>query len=229
MDELKRVQTVYRGRIESNFADRYSLMRPGELYMQQRRERALLHMLRRAGLKSVKGCRVLEIGCGRGDRIADFQRWGARPQDLYGLELLPDFAVDARKNNPAYSIVRASAHQLPFPDSSFDIVAQFTVFTSVLDEGMRQHIAQEMVRVLRPGGMVVWYDFRVPNPWNTAVRPVASREIRELFPGLQMTIRSLTLIPPVARRLAKFSFAACAALELLPLLRTHYLALLRKR
>src|SRR6185295_6661807 len=124
MNELDRVQNVYRGRIESNVAERYSLMRPGELYMNQGRERVLLDMLRRSGWASIKGSRVLEIGCGRGDRIADFQRWGARPQDLFGVELLADFAYDAKSNNPAHSILRASAHQLPFGDARFDLVAQ---------------------------------------------------------------------------------------------------------
>ncbi len=228
MDELERIKQAYRKRATPSVAERYSIFRPGELYMQHSRERLILDLLRKVGLNSLSGHRILEIGCGRGQRLADFQRWGAEPEMIHGIELVSSFVSKAQERYPAYRLAQASAHRLPFLDGVFDIVAQFTVFTSIRDDALRSAIAAEMLRVLRPGGLVLWYDFRYPNPWNSDVRPVSASEIRRLFAGCALAIRSVTLLPPAARRIAGTSHALCNVLEALPFLRSHYMVLIRK-
>jgi hypothetical protein len=49
---------------------------------------------------------------------------------------------------------------------------QFTVFTSILDKDMKRNIAAEMLRVLKPKGVIIWYDYFVNNPKNSDVRGV---------------------------------------------------------
>lgn len=49
-----------------------------------------------------------------------------------------------------------NAENLPYEDESFDIVMQFTVFTSILDSEMKQNIAREMLRVIKPDGIILW-------------------------------------------------------------------------
>src|SRR5205814_1459771 len=111
----------------------------------------------------------------------------------------------------------------------FDLVVQFTVFTSILDRDMRTATADEMKRVTAPDGAIVWYDFRYPSPTNPNVEGLGLREIGRLFAGWDMTVRSLTLLPPVARRLAPSSFIACRLLErAFPPLRSHYFAVFRR-
>ncbi|GIS97788.1 MAG: hypothetical protein CM1200mP25_0250 [Acidobacteriota bacterium] len=44
---------------------------------------------------------------------------------------------------------------LPYPDNSFDIVLQSTVFTSLLDSHMRQRVANEMKRVVTVDGVTL--------------------------------------------------------------------------
>jgi SAM-dependent methyltransferase len=124
-------------------------------------------------------------------------------------------------------LVTADGGALPYPDARFDLVLQFTVFTSVLDEDLRQRIAREMWRVLGPGGAVLWYDFRYQGR-NPAVRAIHPREVRALFPGAEFTARRVTLAPPLSRRLARWSWLACELLDLVPWLRTHDLMLIRK-
>ena len=51
---------------------------------------------------------------------------------------------------------------------------QATVFSSTLDRRMRQNIAREMLRVLKPEGIVLWYDYHVNNSRNPDVRGVKS-------------------------------------------------------
>jgi len=85
-----------------------------------------------------------------------------------------------------------------------------------------------MLRVLKPDGLIVWYDFHVNNPKNRDVRGVKKQEIRELFPACQIELRRATLAPPIARTLASYSWLLCYLLERIPLLCTHYLGAIRK-
>ncbi len=228
-EELERIKGVYRHRLQPGFSDRYSLSRPGELYMRQQRERVILQVLRRANLTQLATMRVLEIGCGRGRTLADWTRWGALQSNLCGIDLMEPFVREAAQLLPSATLLVGSAGQLPFPNGSFDIVTQFTVFTSILDETMRHAVAAEIQRVLAPAGAVLWYDFRYPSPRNPDVRPVRLREVRMLFRGWTADVVTTTLLPPVARPLARLSFAACSFLEsTLPPLRSHYLVLLRR-
>lgn len=228
MSEIERIQSVYQKRIGDNLQeDRYSLFRPGELYMLQSREEATLKLLREQGWHSLRGKRILEIGCGRGQRLADLLRWGALPEDIHGIDLMEEFVAEARHNHPGFNITSGSADDLPFESGSFDLVYQSTVFTSILDDAMRLRIAQEMRRVMKPDGLLLWYDFRYPNPRNRDVRPVGRRELGELFQGMHICLRSVTLAPPIARRLARVSTGLCRMLEAIPPLRTHYLGVIR--
>jgi hypothetical protein len=56
------------------------------------------------------------------------------------------------------------------------------VFTSVLDEKMRQQMPQEMIRVVKKSSLMSWYDFFVDDPWNRDVHGVPKAEIKRLFP-----------------------------------------------
>lgn len=74
-----------------------------------------------------------------------------------------------------------NAEELPYEDGSFDIVMQFTVFTSILNPQMKQNIAKEMLRVLKDDGIILWYDYFVSKPTNPDVKGVGRREIERLF------------------------------------------------
>jgi hypothetical protein len=84
-----------------------------------------------------------------------------------------------------------------------------------------------MWRVLRPGGAVLSYDFRFQGR-NPAVKAIHPREIRALFPEGTFMHRRVTLAPPIARRLARWSWLACELLHVIPWLRTHDLVLIQK-
>jgi ubiquinone/menaquinone biosynthesis C-methylase UbiE len=199
------------------------------IFFAQEQERALLALLRRRGHASLEKLAVLEIGCGTGRALKDLIRWGADPRRLAGVDLLRNRLDEARRTCPAdVTLVEGNAAHLPFPDGGFDVVMQFTVFTSILDDAVRRRVAAEMRRVLRPGGVVIWYDFfaRSPNP---NVRPVRKSELRSLFPGYQLDIRRVTLAPPLARIMAERAWWVAEVLQKIPLLRTHYLVAISQR
>jgi SAM-dependent methyltransferase len=208
---------------------RDSWFNPGHLFMVQERERCVLKLLERHGFGQLDATRVIEIGCGGRTWLRDFVKWGARPEHLTGVDLLPERISEAvRTCPPGVTLVCANAVALDFSDASFDIVLQATMFTSMLDAELRRAVAAEMMRLVKPEGIMLWYDYHVDNPRNPDVRGVPRREVHALFPGCRIELRRVTLAPPLARALAPYSHLACHLLQAVPWLRTHYLGVIRK-
>lgn len=224
--EEARIRSVYARRQEG---DRYSWFQPGHVFIIQQRERQLIALLRRCGAAPLADKIILEIGCGSGYWLRAFINWGARPENLTGIDLLADRMDAARRLcPPQVHLQRANAAQLPFADEAFDLVIQSTVFTSILDPELKRRVAAEMLRVVKRDGLIIWYDYHVNNPWNPDVRGVKRAEIAALFRGCRIALRRATLLPPLTRRLAPYSYLACYFLEKIPLLCTHYLAVITK-
>jgi hypothetical protein len=161
--------------------------------------------------------------------LRQFVDWGALPENVAGIDLSVERVAKAQRLSPDLDIRCGSASALPWPDGSFDLVCQHTVFSSILDAGMRRQVAREMTRVAHAGGAVLWYDFMFDNPSNPDVRAMRTAEIRELFPGMVCRLRRITLVPPISRRLpAPLLPIAYPLLAWLPPVRSHLLGLLLK-
>ncbi len=102
-----------------------------------------------------RGKDVLEVGCGTGlvlERIRKFAR-SAR-----GIDISPNMLELARARGLDVQV--ASATELPFPDSSFDVACSFKVLAHIRE--IRRALG-EMARVVRPGGFVLAEFY---NPWS---------------------------------------------------------------
>ena len=173
--------------------------------------------------------RVLEVGCGYGDNLLQFIRWGCTPDNLVGNELLEQRCTEARRRLPqGVRILQGDAAALDLPPESFDIVLQSTVFTSILDDDFQTQLAQRMWSLTAPGGLVIWYDFAFNNPNNPDVRGVPRQRIRELFPDGKHRYSRITLAPPIARLLTRVSPALYSVANFIPLLRTHLFCVVEK-
>ena len=227
--EETRIREAYARRERGSCLGQFSLFNQGNLFMLQERERRTLSILAQAGWSSLSGVQILDVGCGDGFWIRDLIRWGANPGSITGVDLLASRVANARCLSPVGVTVQCrNATVLQIPDESFDLIIQSTVFTSILSEEVRKRLAQEMLRVLKPTGLILWYDFFVNHPWNVDVRGVSRREIQELFEGCTVELHRLTLAPPIARFVAPISWWACQLLSVIPFLCTHYLGTIRK-
>jgi len=223
--EAQRVREAYARRAARGLDARYDYWRRENLFIYQARERAMMDLLRKANMLPLTGRRVLDVGCGDGAVLRDIMRYGATVKDLHGVDLLADRVERARTLTPGAHIEVADAQGLNYEDGAFDLVLGFTLLSSVMEPEARARVASEMRRVTRHGGVVLLYDFWT-NPFNKDVRPLKQDEVRMLFPEQRIDFQRTTLAPPLVRLLTKVpgGWLACSWLDMLPFLRTHYVA-----
>lgn len=92
--EEQRIRAAYARRRRTD--DRYAWSNPSYVFGMRGVERQLLALLSRNGLGSLNGRRILEIGCGTGHWLREFVKWGARAEDVVGMDLLADRISEAR-------------------------------------------------------------------------------------------------------------------------------------
>jgi len=103
-----------------------------------------------------RGKRLLDVACGTGRTLGQIQQ--AHPElKLYGLDLSPYYVQVAREALDDVSLVAENAEQMPFADATFDIVTSTYLFHE-LPSNARRRVIAEMVRVCKPGGLVVIED-----------------------------------------------------------------------
>lgn len=221
--EVDRLHQVYEGYDHDGSARaRWSLDNRGNRAIHaERAARA------RASLGGVRGP-VLDLGCGEG-RVLD-ELDGVLPDagTRIGVDLRSSRLEVAARRLPSVCFAQAEGSALPFPSGAFGLVLAFTLFSSILDPQLAQHLAGETARVLRPGGQVLWYDLRRSNPANPAVRPWSPSAVQALFPGWSADLSALTVLPPLARRLGPATSVAYPVLARVRPLATHLLGTLTK-
>jgi ubiquinone/menaquinone biosynthesis C-methylase UbiE len=222
LDDIVRLRDEYEDRNRRfSGSDVYSWFNQANLFALQQRQRAILAALKKNGFTYLPGFSILEMGCGRGGVLSEYLSFGASPENLFGIDLLPDRLVHARHILPGSNFANADGQALPFASRTFNLVLQSTAISSILDPVLRRDICADMLRVLKPGGMILSYDFWL-NPTNPQTRGIRPEEIRKLFPGCHYEFHKTTLAPPLARRLVPFSWVLALLLEKLKIFNSHY-------
>lgn len=158
--------------------------------------------------------------------MGDWLALGASPTNLYGVDLKEGRLGEARSDVRDAKLCCADAAHLPFADASFDLVSAFTLFSSVTDDVTAERIAADLQRVLTRDGCVLYYDMRYPSPRNPNVRSLRRNRIESLFTGAEVHLHSVTLLPPLARRLRPRTGYLYGWLAKIRPLRSHYLGLI---
>jgi SAM-dependent methyltransferase len=242
--EVSRIEAAYRLRDQASRATPYTFANPGYVFFLQLLEWSLLEALRRSPV-DIDRARVLDVGCGTGYFVHRLFEFGAR--EATGIDLMADRVAVASDRYPDARFVCGNAAKMPFEDERFELVTQFTCLSSVLDPELREAIAADMWRVLRPGGVIVSYDMR-PESWLLGVKrwaaarrraprpdaqatpttPITEAELHRLFPaatvgysstGLDFDLCAISAWSPVLAR----------ALACIPPLRAHGMGVLIKQ
>lgn len=94
--------------------------------------------------------KILDAGCGTGSNLTWLRRYAGNGE-VYGIDVTTD-ALRFCATREHRLLARASVTALPFVDAELDLVTSFDVLPQLsMKEG--QSAANEMFRVLRPGGI----------------------------------------------------------------------------
>lgn len=222
-DDRSRMDDVYRSR--ERLTARYSLDNPGNRFNFLQLRDTIANLLRKISADPARIV-TLDLGCGALFWAEELIRLGIEREHCVGADILHWRMREGRQLGREIQAVNASATTLPFRSGSFDLICQFTLMTSVLEADARASIVEEMKRLLRPGGYVLWYDFRYNNPANPHTRAIGRSELRRLFHGWNVDLQSVTFVPQLARKTPEFLIPLLKFLHRFPMLRTHYVALI---
>lgn len=226
--EQERIARVYRGWHGGAALARYAWHRQDIVFQHAMRTRALSRLLASTVGTDLGKVRVIDVGCGTGSFLRQLIDWGATPAHLTGTELQQDRLDLARPRSPP----EVHWHCGPLsalPAAHADLVSANTVMSSVLDPELRQRLAADMWRVLKPGGWCLVFDFRYNNPRNPHVRKVTRAELDSYWAGQRRHYQTLLLAPPIGRALAALPVLVTEALAALaPPLRSHFMYMVQK-
>ncbi|WP_437815499.1 class I SAM-dependent methyltransferase [Sorangium sp. So ce1078] len=120
------------------------------------------------------GQRVLDVGCGTGTLavLAQQRHPGVEVHAVDGDDKVLAIAREkAARAGAGVRFERAMAWELPYPDGTFDRVVSTLMFHHLAADDKRR-AAEEILRVLRPGGALLLADFGSPRaaPGRAVVR-----------------------------------------------------------
>jgi SAM-dependent methyltransferase len=124
-------------------------------------------------LGDVSGDRIVDFGCGSGANSVLLANRGAH---VWGIDISEDLLrlaqrrLDASGRRGGATFIAGSAHDMPFPDASIDVVFGIAILHH-LDLDL---VSREVRRVLKPGGRAI---FQEP-----VRNSAAMRAIRRLIP-----------------------------------------------
>jgi ubiquinone/menaquinone biosynthesis C-methylase UbiE len=192
------------------------------------RRELLDHLLSLAGHEIAGTGAILDAGCGTGWWLRSLVEAGVRPERLHGIDIQAERAAAAAQAVPGAEIAVGDARHLPFPDERFAVVLQLTLLSSLGSHGGIRESLGEGMRVLAPGGLLLIYEPRIPNPLNRNTLLLRNSDLvaAGVTPTEQVT---LTVVPFVARRFGGRTEDRYAHLARLPLLRTHRLIAYRAK
>lgn len=220
-DEVRRVADTFLGYERDPRKQRaWDIANPANVLM---RREVIDALLEETAGEMEGGAPLLDVGCGHGLYLEELVRRGVPAERLHGVDVVDELLESAAERIPGAHLARADARNLPHGDDTFGVVVLFTVLSAIGDEIARDIVA-DAKRVLKPGGALAVYDMRWPSPRNPNVHHMTRRRLEEVL-GAGTRFRSLTVLPPVSRRLGAQTERLYPVLSRIRPLRTHWLAL----
>ena len=125
-------------------------------------------------LEPREGAALLDVGCGTGDDVRTLARMVGAGGRVVGTDISETMIAEARtrmgETGLPVEFRISDAHQLDFPDASFDGCRTERVLQHVEDP---RRVVEEMIRVARPGARIV----AIEPDWDTVVIDAPDRSL----------------------------------------------------
>ncbi|HPC94662.1 MAG TPA: methyltransferase domain-containing protein [Sedimentisphaerales bacterium] len=152
-DHFEDIAETYEHRIPEHVRQRLLL----------RKVRYMQETLSASGLN--RGARGLDIGCGHGWYACEMARQG---HQMVGVDRSPAQIRMAQRYAQEQHVecrfLTVDAAKLPFDDGHFDFAYAINVLHHVVDPQMQLQVLEEIVRVLKPGGVFFLQEINTMNP-----------------------------------------------------------------
>jgi arsenite methyltransferase len=125
---------------------------------------------------------VLDVGCGRGLLLAGAAKLLTSGGRATGIDIWSN--VDMGGNSEAATqhnlelegisdrctLVGVPAQEMPFPDGTFDVILSNLCLHNIYDRETRRRAVQQIVRVLKPGGVAILSDYKLTGEYAEQLR-----------------------------------------------------------
>lgn len=207
--EIDRTYHSYMG----EYASRWSADNLGNMEITAERKQVIESLLGNKGVRAQDEKVILDLGCGSGGSFS-----GLLPSSFrVSSDLLIWRLLESEELGPSLC---NDGTKLPLKNESVDMVFLSTVLSRV---GKQTGLGmfEEISRVLSKRGILIIYDFRVPNPKNKRTRPIRRGWVKQSLPGFEISVQSVTVWPQLARRLGKKTNWWYPKLSFFPFFRSH--------
>jgi len=120
-----------------------------------------------AGVHLRDGMSVLDVACGNGSLLAAMQK-KARIEG-FGIDISEGMVDAAARKNPGMTFHVSGCEEMPFTDASMDLITVSAAYHHFPDVVA---FADEVARLLKPGGVICIADIYLPAPLRVLVNPL---------------------------------------------------------
>lgn len=157
---------------------------------------------------------VLDVCCGTGDLMLALRSHGEA--QVYGSDFCHPMLVAAGRKVESQRLFEADALQLPVADGSLDLATMAFGFRNLASY---QHGLEELLRVLKPGGMAAILEFSTPPNWlvsklygfySRAILPAIGGMIsgsKDAYTYLPESVRKFPDAPTLAEQMRQAGFS----------------------
>lgn len=104
--------------------------------------------------------KILDVGCGYGRILNELQLSGFT--NLTGIDISKKMIKRGNNLYPHINLKKIeNSCNIPYKDNSFNAVVLLAVLTCIIDDGEQEQLINEVLRVLKTGGIVYINDFLI--------------------------------------------------------------------
>lgn len=113
---------------------------------------------------------ILDAGCAHGRLVPTLLTHGIQKENYVGIDISENLIAKAKDTFQDMQFNVGDVCNLPYKTNSFDIVISSAVLHHIPSQRLRMQMAQELVRVAKPGGkiiLLVWNAFHFSHLWKS--------------------------------------------------------------